>query len=117
MKLLLLLTNRLLVEPKNNDVTFEKFDTCLSFKSLYIVLFGMFSFLVSAQEPEKRSMDLIKNIKKESKELLKLNSENNLVSKNSIPDKGSSVPQEFYILNDKPVDKVTYLRSLKSDKK
>jgi hypothetical protein len=39
------------------------------------------------------------------------------MDKKNYPDKVKAAPEEFYIVNDKPVDRVTYLKYLRANKK
>lgn len=91
-------------------------------KKLLMFVFSILSFVVSAQE--KKNSDSQKSAKSSKRVVAISNSENNKskasntqIAKEKNPDKTKVSPEEFYIINDKPVDKVTYLKNLKTNKK
>jgi hypothetical protein len=91
-------------------------------KKILIIVFSILSFVVSAQE--KKNTDSQKGAKSPKKVITISNSDNNKskasnsqIAKEKNPDKTKISPDEFYIINDKPVDKLTYLKNLKTNKK
>ena len=85
--------------------------------------FIIFSFFVSAQENKKVVNLLIDTPKTTRNEAVSKVINNDLKEininkeKKVYPEKVKISPEEFYIINDKPVDRVTYLKFLKSNKK
>lgn len=93
-------------------------------KIFLMIFFSIFSFCASAQEkgnkvanPKNSSVKNTKNVVVSKSNDDNLNETNRSTDKKSYPDNVKAAPEEFYIVNDKPVDRVTYLKYLRANKK
>ena len=87
-------------------------------------IFSIFSFCASAQEkgnkvanPKNSSVKNTKNVVVSKSNDNASTGSNKQLDKKNYPDKVKTAPEEFYIVNDKPVDRVTYLKFLRANKK
>ena len=89
-----------------------------------MIFFCIFSFLVSAQEKGNKITNSKNSGVKNTKNVVvsksndnESNELNKPLDKKIYSEKVKSSPEEFYIINDKPVDRVTYLKYLRTIKK
>ena len=89
-----------------------------------MIFFCIFSFLVSAQEKGNKTTNSKNSGVKNTKNVVvsksndnESNELNKPLDKKIYSEKVKSSPEEFYIINDKPVDRVTYLKYLRTIKK
>lgn len=93
-------------------------------KIFLMIFFSIFSFCALAQEkgnkvanPKNSSVKNTKNVVVSKSNDNNSKEANKSMDKKNYPDKVKAVPEEFYIVNDKPVDRVTYLKYLRANKK
>ncbi|UGS24382.1 hypothetical protein [Flavobacterium channae] len=94
-------------------------------KFLLTIFFTFLSFFLSAQEKKNTASNSKDSSVKDTKDIIvvsKSNSSdsnkiNKVMDKKNYPDNVKTAPEEFYIINDKPVDRVTYLKYLRANKK
>ena len=93
-------------------------------KIFLMIFFSIFSFFASAQEKGNKAANSKNGSVKNTKNVVVSKSNDNAstgsnkqLDKKNYPDKVKTAPEEFYIVNDKPVDRVTYLKFLRANKK
>ena len=93
-------------------------------KIFLMIFFSIFSFFASAQEKGNKAANSKNGSVKNTKNVVVSKSNDNAstgsnkqLDKKNYPDKVKTAPEEFYIVNDKPVDRVTYLKYLRANKK
>lgn len=93
-------------------------------KIFLMIFFSIFSFYVSAQERGNKAANSKNSGVKNAKNVVVSKSNDNdskeankPMDKKNYPEKVKTAPEEFYIVNDKPVDRVTYLKYLRANKK
>ena len=90
-----------------------------------MIFFSFFSFFASAQEKGNKAANSKNGSVKNTKNVVVVSKSNDndskgvdkQMDKKNYPDKVKTAPEEFYIVNDKPVDRVTYLKYLRANKK
>lgn len=93
-------------------------------KIFLMIFFSIFSFCALAQEkgnkvanPKNSSVKNTKNVVVSKSNDNDSKESNKSMDKKNYPNKVKAAPEEFYIVNDKPVDRVTYLKYLRANKK
>ncbi|MCW1149220.1 hypothetical protein [Flavobacterium lacisediminis] len=94
-------------------------------KIFLMIFFSIFSFFAIAQEKGNKTANSKNSSVKNTKNVVVVSKSNDndskganeQMDKKNYPDKVKTSPEEFYIVNDKPVDRVTYLKYLRANKK